>query len=171
MELSGSFVFCCRAKRLSSEEMGSGGSTKKQITPLPRRDARQIYNPPSGKYSSSIGNFNYGEKHQPARLQKPWTVTSAVLPCPVCCQCGPSMLTLTFGALAPEQRGGFRGGRGRGFGTRGNRSRGRIYWDRRVHIADWTASHQDLCFPGRTMSQEFSYFFFPINVSVPTQWF
>uniref|UniRef100_H2L7A5 Apoptosis inhibitor 5 n=1 Tax=Oryzias latipes TaxID=8090 RepID=H2L7A5_ORYLA len=74
-----------RAKRLSSEEMGSGAATKKQITPLPRRDARQIYNPPSGKYSSSIGNFNY------------------------------------------EQRGGFRGGRGRGFGARGNRSRGRIY--------------------------------------------
>uniref|UniRef100_A0A8C7XLP7 Apoptosis inhibitor 5 n=1 Tax=Oryzias sinensis TaxID=183150 RepID=A0A8C7XLP7_9TELE len=73
------------AKRLSSEEMGSGAATKKQITPLPRRDARQIYNPPSGKYSSSIGNFNY------------------------------------------EQRGGFRGGRGRGFGARGNRSRGRIY--------------------------------------------
>lgn len=72
-------------KRTSGEEMGSGGSTKKQITPLPRRDARQIYNPPSGKYSASIGNFTY------------------------------------------EQRGGFRGGRGRGFGARGNRSRGRIY--------------------------------------------
>jgi len=27
-----------------------------------------------------------------------------------------------------EQRGGFRGGRGRGWGGRGNRSRGRIYW-------------------------------------------
>uniref|UniRef100_A0A3B4T3Y9 Apoptosis inhibitor 5 n=1 Tax=Seriola dumerili TaxID=41447 RepID=A0A3B4T3Y9_SERDU len=71
-------------KRPSGEEMGSGGSTKKQISPLPRRDARQIYNPPSGKYSASIGNFNY-------------------------------------------ERGGFRGGRGRGFGARGNRSRGRIY--------------------------------------------
>ncbi|CAG5957693.1 unnamed protein product [Menidia menidia] len=69
-------------KRPSGEEMGSGGTTKKQIPALPRRDARQIYNPPSGKYSASIGNFNY------------------------------------------EQRGGFRGGRGRGFG---NRSRGRIY--------------------------------------------
>uniref|UniRef100_A0A7N8Y339 Apoptosis inhibitor 5 n=1 Tax=Mastacembelus armatus TaxID=205130 RepID=A0A7N8Y339_9TELE len=66
------------------EEMGSGGTTKKQNSPLPRRDARQIYNPPSGKYSSSIGNFTY-------------------------------------------ERGGFRGGRGRGFGARGNRSRGRIY--------------------------------------------
>ncbi|XP_005931699.1 apoptosis inhibitor 5 [Haplochromis burtoni] len=72
-------------KRPSTEEMGSGGSTKKQISPQSRRDARQIYNPPSGKYSASIGNFNY------------------------------------------EQRGGFRGGRGRGFGGRGNRSRGRIY--------------------------------------------
>uniref|UniRef100_A0A3Q3JZW5 Apoptosis inhibitor 5 n=1 Tax=Monopterus albus TaxID=43700 RepID=A0A3Q3JZW5_MONAL len=71
-------------KRPSGEEMGSGGSTKKQISPLPRRDTRQIYNPPSGKYSASIGNFSY-------------------------------------------ERGGFRGGRGRGFGARGNRSRGRIY--------------------------------------------
>uniref|UniRef100_A0A8C4DXK8 Apoptosis inhibitor 5 n=1 Tax=Dicentrarchus labrax TaxID=13489 RepID=A0A8C4DXK8_DICLA len=40
-------------KRPSGEEMGSGGSTKKQISPQPRRDARQIYNPPSGKYSSN----------------------------------------------------------------------------------------------------------------------
>uniref|UniRef100_A0A7N8YLC2 Apoptosis inhibitor 5 n=1 Tax=Mastacembelus armatus TaxID=205130 RepID=A0A7N8YLC2_9TELE len=46
-------------KRPSGEEMGSGGTTKKQNSPLPRRDARQIYNPPSGKYSSSIGNFTY----------------------------------------------------------------------------------------------------------------
>uniref|UniRef100_A0A8D2ZSW2 Apoptosis inhibitor 5 n=1 Tax=Scophthalmus maximus TaxID=52904 RepID=A0A8D2ZSW2_SCOMX len=51
------------AARPSAEEMGSGGSTKKQISPLPRRDARQIYNPPSGKFSASIGNFNYGERH------------------------------------------------------------------------------------------------------------
>uniref|UniRef100_A0A665X4A3 Apoptosis inhibitor 5 n=1 Tax=Echeneis naucrates TaxID=173247 RepID=A0A665X4A3_ECHNA len=50
-------------KRLAAEELGSGGSTKKQISPLPRRDARQIYNPPSGKYSASIGNFTYGEDH------------------------------------------------------------------------------------------------------------
>uniref|UniRef100_A0A673ABH1 Apoptosis inhibitor 5 n=1 Tax=Sphaeramia orbicularis TaxID=375764 RepID=A0A673ABH1_9TELE len=50
-----------RPKRPSSEEMGSGGGTKKQIPPQPRRDARQIYNPPSGKYSASIGNFSYGE--------------------------------------------------------------------------------------------------------------
>ena len=43
--------------------MGSGGSEKKHISPLPRRDARQIYNPPSGKYSASIGNFSNGEDY------------------------------------------------------------------------------------------------------------
>ncbi|XP_064169212.1 apoptosis inhibitor 5 [Anguilla rostrata] len=75
-------------KRPSSEEVGAGagaGVLTKKVSPLPRRDARQIYNPPSGKYSATIGNFSY------------------------------------------EQRGGFRGGRGRGWGGRGNRSRGRIY--------------------------------------------
>ncbi|XP_037110823.1 apoptosis inhibitor 5 isoform X1 [Syngnathus acus] len=72
-------------KRPSSDDAGPVASVKKQTAPQPRRDARQIYNPPSGKYSASLGNLNY------------------------------------------EQRGGFRGGRGRGFGTRGNRSRGRIY--------------------------------------------
>ncbi|CDQ88629.1 unnamed protein product [Oncorhynchus mykiss] len=70
-------------KRPSGEDMGAGSTMKKQLSPpLPRRDARQIYNPPSGKYSATIGNFSN------------------------------------------EQRGGFRGGRGRGFGGRG---RGRIY--------------------------------------------
>uniref|UniRef100_A0A671XZR0 Apoptosis inhibitor 5 n=1 Tax=Sparus aurata TaxID=8175 RepID=A0A671XZR0_SPAAU len=53
-------------KRPSGEEMGSSGSTKKQISPQSRRDARQIYNPPSGKYSATIGNFNYGEEHSVA---------------------------------------------------------------------------------------------------------
>uniref|UniRef100_G3NV06 Apoptosis inhibitor 5 n=1 Tax=Gasterosteus aculeatus aculeatus TaxID=481459 RepID=G3NV06_GASAC len=72
-------------KRPSTEEMGAADGTKKQVSLQPRRDARQIYNPPSGKFSATIGNFTY------------------------------------------EQRGGFRGGRGRGFGGRGNRSRGRIY--------------------------------------------
>uniref|UniRef100_A0A8C1EHU0 Apoptosis inhibitor 5 n=1 Tax=Cyprinus carpio carpio TaxID=630221 RepID=A0A8C1EHU0_CYPCA len=72
-------------KRQSVEDIGATATTKKLPTNLPRRNARQIYNPPSGKYSASIGNFSY------------------------------------------EQRGGFRGGRGRGFGGRGNRSRGRIY--------------------------------------------
>uniref|UniRef100_A0A673JVQ9 Apoptosis inhibitor 5 n=1 Tax=Sinocyclocheilus rhinocerous TaxID=307959 RepID=A0A673JVQ9_9TELE len=72
-------------KRQSGEDIGATATTKKLPTNLPRRNARQIYNPPSGKYSASIGNFPY------------------------------------------EQQGGFRGGRGRGFGGRGNRSRGRIY--------------------------------------------
>uniref|UniRef100_A0A672RVP4 Apoptosis inhibitor 5 n=1 Tax=Sinocyclocheilus grahami TaxID=75366 RepID=A0A672RVP4_SINGR len=72
-------------KRQSGEDIGATATTKKLPTNLPRRNARQIYNPPSGKYSASIGNFSY------------------------------------------EQQGGFRGGRGRGFGGRGNRSRGRIY--------------------------------------------
>ncbi|XP_056272451.1 apoptosis inhibitor 5 [Pseudoliparis swirei] len=72
-------------KRPSADEMGSSASTNKQVSPQPRRDARQIYNPPSGKFSATIGNFT------------------------------------------SEQRGGFRGGRGRGFGGRGNRSRGWIY--------------------------------------------
>ncbi|XP_066557113.1 apoptosis inhibitor 5 [Amia ocellicauda] len=71
-------------KRTSSDDMTTSTPQKKP-SPLPKRDARQIYNPPSGKYSATIGNFSY------------------------------------------EQRGGFRGGRGRGWGGRGNRSRGRIY--------------------------------------------
>lgn len=61
LELHLPFLLVFRPKRPSTEEMGSGGSTKKQISPQSRRDARQIYNPPSGKYSASIGNFNYGE--------------------------------------------------------------------------------------------------------------
>ncbi|KAG5274089.1 hypothetical protein AALO_G00159040 [Alosa alosa] len=72
-------------KRPPGDDVGTGTTVKKLAPALPRRDARQIYNPPSGKYSGTIGNFPY------------------------------------------EQRGGFRGGRGRGFGGRGNRSRGRIY--------------------------------------------
>lgn len=57
--------------------------------------------------------------------------------------CDHTELFLCF--CTSEQRGGFRGGRGRGFGARGNRSRGRIYWDTQtVHVAYWTASHQDL---------------------------
>ncbi|XP_041074905.1 apoptosis inhibitor 5-like [Polyodon spathula] len=71
-------------KRSSSEDTTSSSPPKKTSL-LPKRDARQIYNPPSGKYSGNIGDFSY------------------------------------------EQRGGFRGGRGRGWGGRGNRSRGRIY--------------------------------------------
>uniref|UniRef100_A0A673GDG6 Apoptosis inhibitor 5-like n=1 Tax=Sinocyclocheilus rhinocerous TaxID=307959 RepID=A0A673GDG6_9TELE len=46
-------------KRQSGEDIGATATTKKLPTNLPRRDARQIYNPPSGKYSASIGNFSY----------------------------------------------------------------------------------------------------------------
>lgn len=64
----------------------TSGSPPKKSSAGPKRDARQIYNPPSGKYSSNLSNFNY------------------------------------------EQRGAFRGSRGgRGWGARGNRSRGRLY--------------------------------------------
>lgn len=56
------FLCVCRPKRPSGETIGSAGSAKKQVSPQPRRDARQIYNPPSGKYSATIGNFNYGEE-------------------------------------------------------------------------------------------------------------
>lgn len=52
-------------------------------------------------------------------------------------------VTTLFALLTPEQRGGFRGGRGRGFGARGGRSRGRIYWDLLLGT-NWTASHKDL---------------------------
>uniref|UniRef100_A0A8C6U0U7 Apoptosis inhibitor 5 n=1 Tax=Neogobius melanostomus TaxID=47308 RepID=A0A8C6U0U7_9GOBI len=75
------------AARTGAPEEGAT-AIKKPVPVAQRRDARQIYNPPSGKYSATIGNFTY------------------------------------------EQRGGggFRGGgRGRGFGSRGSRSRGRMY--------------------------------------------
>lgn len=51
-----------RAKRASTETMDSGAAAKKPVAAQPRRDARQIYNPPSGKYSATIGNFTYGEE-------------------------------------------------------------------------------------------------------------
>lgn len=51
-----------RAKRASTETMDSGATAKKPVPSQPRRDARQIYNPPSGKYSATIGNFTYGEQ-------------------------------------------------------------------------------------------------------------
>uniref|UniRef100_A0AAY4AYF5 Apoptosis inhibitor 5 n=1 Tax=Denticeps clupeoides TaxID=299321 RepID=A0AAY4AYF5_9TELE len=47
-------------KRQSEEDIGAG-TTMKKLSPLPRRDARQIYNPPSGKYSGTIGNFPHGK--------------------------------------------------------------------------------------------------------------
>ncbi|XP_023614890.1 apoptosis inhibitor 5-like isoform X2 [Myotis lucifugus] len=72
-------------QKRATEDTTSGSPPKKSPAG-PKRDARQIYNPPSGKYSSNLGNFNY------------------------------------------EQRGAFRGsGGGRGWGARGNRSRGRLY--------------------------------------------
>uniref|UniRef100_A0A8C2RKU8 Apoptosis inhibitor 5 n=1 Tax=Capra hircus TaxID=9925 RepID=A0A8C2RKU8_CAPHI len=72
-------------QKRASEDTTSGSPPKKSSAG-PKRDARQIYNPPSGKYSSNLSNFNY------------------------------------------EQRGAFRGSRGgRGWGARGNRSRGRLY--------------------------------------------
>ncbi|XP_063294574.1 apoptosis inhibitor 5-B [Pelobates fuscus] len=73
-------------QKRSVEEPASTSPPKKLQVQGPKRDARQIYNPPSGKYSGTLGNFPY------------------------------------------EQRGNFRGGRGRGWGGgRFNRSRGRIY--------------------------------------------
>lgn len=42
--------------------MDPGAVVKKPVPSQPRRDARQIYNPPSGKYSATIGNFSYGEQ-------------------------------------------------------------------------------------------------------------
>ncbi|XP_075044473.1 apoptosis inhibitor 5 [Mixophyes fleayi] len=72
------------AQKRSSEDTTSSSPPKKPIGG-PKRDSRQIYNPPSGKYSGGLGPFSY------------------------------------------DQRGGFRGGRGRGWGGRGNRSRGRVY--------------------------------------------
>uniref|UniRef100_A0A2K6FYN6 Apoptosis inhibitor 5 n=1 Tax=Propithecus coquereli TaxID=379532 RepID=A0A2K6FYN6_PROCO len=72
-------------QKRATEDTTSGSPPKKSPAG-PKRDARQIYNPPSGKYSSNLSNFNY------------------------------------------EQRGAFRGSRGgRGWGARGNRSRGRLY--------------------------------------------
>uniref|UniRef100_A0A2K5RGI4 Apoptosis inhibitor 5 n=1 Tax=Cebus imitator TaxID=2715852 RepID=A0A2K5RGI4_CEBIM len=48
-------------QKRASEDTTSGSPPKKSSAG-PKRDARQIYNPPSGKYSSNLGNFNYGER-------------------------------------------------------------------------------------------------------------
>uniref|UniRef100_A0A8C4M895 Apoptosis inhibitor 5 n=1 Tax=Equus asinus TaxID=9793 RepID=A0A8C4M895_EQUAS len=45
-------------QKRASEDTTSGSPPKKSPAG-PKRDARQIYNPPSGKYSSNLGNFNY----------------------------------------------------------------------------------------------------------------
>ncbi|EPQ10486.1 Tetratricopeptide repeat protein 17 [Myotis brandtii] len=47
-------------QKRATEDTTSGSPPKKSPAG-PKRDARQIYNPPSGKYSSNLGNFNYGE--------------------------------------------------------------------------------------------------------------
>lgn len=51
----------CRPKRPAADPVVSPVSAKKQLPPQPRRGAQQIYNPPSGKYSATIGTFTYGE--------------------------------------------------------------------------------------------------------------
>jgi len=45
-----------------ANEDTTSGSPPKKSPAGPKRDARQIYNPPSGKYSSNLSNFNYGER-------------------------------------------------------------------------------------------------------------
>uniref|UniRef100_G1Q242 Apoptosis inhibitor 5 n=1 Tax=Myotis lucifugus TaxID=59463 RepID=G1Q242_MYOLU len=45
-------------QKRATEDTTSGSPPKKSPAG-PKRDARQIYNPPSGKYSSKLGNFNY----------------------------------------------------------------------------------------------------------------
>lgn len=39
-------------------------SPPKKQPPAQKRDTRQIYNPPSGKYSGNLGNFSYGKHYQ-----------------------------------------------------------------------------------------------------------
>uniref|UniRef100_A0A8B9MA37 Apoptosis inhibitor 5 n=1 Tax=Accipiter nisus TaxID=211598 RepID=A0A8B9MA37_9AVES len=46
-------------KRASEDTTSS--SPPKKASAGPKRDARQIYNPPSGKYSSNLGSFSYGK--------------------------------------------------------------------------------------------------------------
>ncbi|EHB05334.1 Apoptosis inhibitor 5 [Heterocephalus glaber] len=46
-----------RQKRANEDT--TSGSPPKKSTAGPKRDARQIYNPPSGKYSSNLSNFTY----------------------------------------------------------------------------------------------------------------
>ncbi|XP_040836061.1 apoptosis inhibitor 5 isoform X3 [Ochotona curzoniae] len=45
-------------QKRATEDRTSGSPPKKSAAG-PKRDARQIYNPPSGKYSSNLSNFNY----------------------------------------------------------------------------------------------------------------
>ena len=63
-----SLVFFNRPKRPSGEEISPGSTIKKQLPVLPRRDARQIYNPPSGKYSATIGTYGMQTHHLQATV-------------------------------------------------------------------------------------------------------
>ncbi|XP_053417948.1 apoptosis inhibitor 5 isoform X1 [Nycticebus coucang] len=48
-------------QKRAAEDTTSGSPPKKSAAG-PKRDARQIYNPPSGKYSSNLSNFNYEQR-------------------------------------------------------------------------------------------------------------
>uniref|UniRef100_A0A803WCI7 Apoptosis inhibitor 5 n=1 Tax=Ficedula albicollis TaxID=59894 RepID=A0A803WCI7_FICAL len=48
------------SQKRASEDTTSSSPPKKPSAG-PKRDARQIYNPPSGKYSSNLGSFSYGK--------------------------------------------------------------------------------------------------------------
>jgi hypothetical protein len=62
-------VFFHRPKRPSGEEISPVSTIKKQLPVLPRRDARQIYNPPSGKYSATIGTYGTHTQHYQGTLE------------------------------------------------------------------------------------------------------
>lgn len=53
-------MFSSVSQKRTSEDTTSSSPPKK-ASAGPKRDARQIYNPPSGKYSSNLGSFSYGE--------------------------------------------------------------------------------------------------------------
>lgn len=54
------FLFSSVSQKRASEDTTSSSPPKK-ASAGPKRDARQIYNPPSGKYSSNLGSFSYGK--------------------------------------------------------------------------------------------------------------
>lgn len=53
-------MFSSISQKRTSEDTTSSSPPKK-ASAGPKRDARQIYNPPSGKYSSNLGSFSYGK--------------------------------------------------------------------------------------------------------------
>ncbi|KAJ7406142.1 Tetratricopeptide repeat protein 17 [Pitangus sulphuratus] len=55
-------------KRASEDTTSS--SPPKKASAGPKRDARQIYNPPSGKYSSNLGSFSYAIRY-PQKVDSP----------------------------------------------------------------------------------------------------